>query len=51
VPELYCKVGSVVALAQTTEVPSVLDLIRFFDTIPSDIYCNVIEQCSVFGII
>jgi hypothetical protein len=43
-------VGSVAALARATRVPSFLDLIRFFDTIPSDIYCNVVEQCSVFGI-
>jgi hypothetical protein len=37
----------VAALAQAALVPSVLDLIRFFDTIPSDVYCNAIEQCSI----
>jgi hypothetical protein len=36
----------VAALVRAALVPSVLVLIRSFDTIPSDIYCNVIDQCS-----
>ena len=35
---MNCKVDSVAALAQAALVPSVLDLIRSFDTTPSDIY-------------
>jgi hypothetical protein len=41
-----CKVDSVAALARAAHVPSVLVLICSFDAIPSDIHCNVIEQCS-----
>jgi hypothetical protein len=39
-------VDSVAALGRAALVPSVLVLIRSFDTIPSDIYYNVIDQCS-----